>query len=74
MGANGPTLSPDLMVEYALIWAAAHGRRPVVELLLTKDPDLGVTEPLFHSTALGMARHRKKDDVIALLEPLAPPA
>jgi ankyrin repeat protein len=70
MGADGPTLSPDLMVEYALIWAAAHGRRAVVELLLTKDPDLGVTEPLFRSTALGMARHRKKDDIIALLEPL----
>jgi hypothetical protein len=68
MGADGPTLSPDLMLEYALIWAAAHGRRPVVEFLLTKDPDLSVTEPLFQSTALGMARHRRKDDIVALLE------
>jgi ankyrin repeat protein len=74
MGADGPTLSPDLMVEYAIIWAAAHGRRQVVELLLMKDPDLRVTEPLFQSTALGMARHRKKGDIIALLEPLTPSA
>jgi hypothetical protein len=72
IGTNGPTLAPELVVAYALIWAAAHGRRPVVEFLLTKDPDLGVTEPLFQSTALGVARHMEKDDIIALLEPLTP--
>jgi hypothetical protein len=42
----------------------------VVEFLLTKDPDLRVREPLFHSTALGMARHKERDDIVALLEPL----
>lgn len=73
MAAHGPTLSAELLVEYALIWAAAHGRRPVVEFLLTKDPDLQVTEPLFHSTALGIARYMGEDDIIALLEPLTPP-
>jgi hypothetical protein len=45
----------------------------VVEFLLTKDPDLRVTEPLFQSTALGMARHLEKEDIITLLEPLTPP-
>lgn len=74
MGANGPQLKPERLVEYALIWAAAHSRRPVVEFLLTKDPDLRVTEPLFQSTAIGMARYRKKDEIITLLEPLAPSA
>ncbi|MBO0831773.1 MAG: hypothetical protein J2P29_07365 [Actinobacteria bacterium] len=69
IGANGSALQPELTVEYALIWAAAHGRRQVVEFLLTKNPDLRVTEPLFQSTALGVARHMKQDDIIALLEP-----
>jgi hypothetical protein len=74
MGANGPALQPDLLVEYALIWAAAHGRRPVVEFLLAKDPDLRVREPCFHSTALGGARYHGQDEIVALLEPLTPPA
>jgi ankyrin repeat protein len=74
IAAQGPNLSPELVVEYALIWAAAHGRRPVVEFLLTRAPDLRFTEPLFQSTALGMARHMKKDDIVALLEPFVPPA
>lgn len=74
IGAEGPELQPEFLVEYALIWAAAHGRRPMVEFLLTKDPDLRVTEPLFQSTALGMARHREKDDIVAMLEPLTPSA
>jgi hypothetical protein len=73
IGANAPTLAPELVVEYALIWAAAHGRRPVVEFLLTKNPDLRVTEPFFHSTDLGVARYMEKEDIIALLEPLTPP-
>jgi hypothetical protein len=74
IGVHGPILSPHLVVEYALIWAAAHGRRPVVEFLLTKNPDVRVTEPLFHSTALGVARHMEKDDIVVLLEPLTPPS
>jgi hypothetical protein len=74
IGANGPTLPPQLIIEYALIWAAAHGRRPVVQFLLTKDPDVRVTDPFFHSTALGMARYMEKDDIVALLEPLTPSA
>jgi hypothetical protein len=74
IGVHGPLLSPELVVEYALIWAASHGRRPVVEFLLTKDPDLRVTEPLFHATAPGIARHRENHEIAALLEPPAPPA
>jgi hypothetical protein len=70
IGAHGSLLSPELVVEYALIWAAGHGRRQVVEFLLTKGPDLRVREPLFHSTALGMARHKEREDIVALLEPL----
>ncbi|MGH2885041.1 MAG: hypothetical protein ACRDPA_20450 [Solirubrobacteraceae bacterium] len=46
IGAHGPRLVLDRMVEYSLIWAAAHDRRQVVEYLLTKNPDLRVTEPL----------------------------
>jgi ankyrin repeat protein len=74
IGANGPTLAPELVVEYALIWAAAHDRRPVVEFLLTKNPDLRVTEPPFQSTALGVARYMEKDDIIAVLEARTPPS
>lgn len=65
---RGPTLPRGQLVEYALIWATAHGRRHVVEYLLTKEPDLRVTEPLFHSTALGMARYHGQSDLIALLD------
>jgi len=72
IGANGPVLAPELVVEYALIWAAAHDRRPVVEFLLTKGPDLRVTEPCFHATALGAARYLGNDEMAALLEPLTP--
>jgi hypothetical protein len=73
IGTSGHALLPGLVVEYALIWAAAHGRRPVVEYLLTKGPDLQVTEPLFHCTALGIARYMGEDEVVALLQPLTPP-
>ena len=61
-------LDPDHLIEYALVYAAAHGRRAVVELLLTTGPDLSVTEPVFHSTALGAARYHGRSDVVALLE------
>jgi hypothetical protein len=68
IGALGPELEADLVVEYALIWAAAHGRRPVVEFLLTKNPDLRVIEPSFHSTALGAARYHGRDQILDLLD------
>ncbi len=67
-------LASELVVEYALIWAAAHDRRQVVEFLLTKDPDLRATEPCFHATVLGAARYHGHDQMVALLEPLTPPA
>lgn len=68
VGRGGPLLDPDYMTEYALIYATGLGRRPVVELLLTCHPDLGVSEPVFHSTAAGMARYYQRHDLLALLE------
>ena len=65
IGAYGPILSPQLIIEYALIWAAAHGRRPVVQFLLTKDPDVRVTDPFFplhcswYGALYGERRHRR---------------
>jgi hypothetical protein len=56
-GHRGPELAPDRMLEYALIHAVGHGRRDVVEFLLSKKPDLTVKEPKWGSSALGMARH-----------------
>jgi hypothetical protein len=56
------------MIEYALIYSAGHGRREVVKLLLAANPDLGVTEPVFHSTALGAARYHGRTDIEALIE------
>ena len=63
-------LDVDHLLEYALIFAAAHGRREVVELLLTQQPDLGVREPFWKATALEAARWHKRADIVALLEPL----
>ncbi|WP_156893320.1 ankyrin repeat domain-containing protein [Actinokineospora enzanensis] len=74
IGAHGRTQAPESVVEYALIWAAAHDRRAVVRFLLTKDPDLRVTEPWFQATAVGAARYHGHDELVALLEPLTPPA
>lgn len=68
IGAHGRPLVPARIVEYALIWAAAHGRRAAAEFLLTKGPDLRVTEPQFDSTALGAARYHRRDELVALLE------
>ncbi len=64
------------MLEYALIYAAAHGRRDAVALLLSKGPDLHVREPVYGGTALGLAKHRHpaagrpegSPDVVALIE------
>jgi hypothetical protein len=67
VGADGPILNQDHMIEYALIYAAGHGRHEVVKLLLTTNPDRGVTEPVFHSTALGQARYHGRADIEALL-------
>jgi hypothetical protein len=72
IGARGPVLSPAHLVEYALIWAAAHDRREVVEFLLTTNPDLTVVEPCFQATALGAARYFDNTEMVALLEPLTP--
>lgn len=69
IGVTGPVLRREHLVEYALIWASAHGRLSVVQFLLTKNPDLRVREPLFRTTALGAARYHGRDDVVALLEP-----
>jgi hypothetical protein len=74
VGKHGPKLAPDRIIEYALIWAAAHDRREVVEYLLTKNPDPRVTEPCFHATALGVARYFDNHEIVALLEPVNPRA
>lgn len=86
VGPRGPTLAPDKMLEYALIYAAGHGRREVVEFLLTKDPDLTVKEPQWGASALGIARYNldppewklgagqrseESRDIVALLEKYA---
>jgi hypothetical protein len=72
--AGVPSLNPAHMMEYGLIYAAGHGRREVVELLLSMNPDLTVTEPVFHSTALGAARYQGRDDIVGLLETAMGPA
>ncbi len=71
IGVGGPALDADRMLEYALIWAAAHDRREVVEYLLAKKPDLSFTEPCFHTTAVGAARYHGHRVMVARLEPLA---
>jgi hypothetical protein len=63
-------LDVDHMLEYALIYAAAHGRCPVVELLLTKGPDLLVKEPMWKNTALDAATCAKRPEMVARLAPL----
>jgi hypothetical protein len=68
IGVRGPRLDPDHLIEYALIYGSGLGRRAVVEFLLAGNPDLGVREPTFHSTAAGMARYHHRDDIAALLE------
>jgi hypothetical protein len=63
-------LDADHMLEYALIYAAGHGRCPVVELLLTKGPDLQVKDPMWKNTALDAAECAKRPEMIARLAPL----
>ena len=66
-GTAGPALDPEHLVDYALIYAAGHGRLPVVEFLLTKNPSLAVKEPVFQGTALGWAEHHDRREVVARL-------
>jgi hypothetical protein len=70
---HGQVLDAGYRLEYALIYAALHGRREVVELLLTKKPDLSVKEPIWRNTALDAARYptfdagREKSEIVELL-------
>jgi hypothetical protein len=68
VGAGGAALDPDRVIDYALIYAAGHGRGAIVEFLLGKHPDLTVTDPVFGSTALGAARYHHRTDITALLQ------
>jgi ankyrin repeat protein len=62
-------LDADHMLDYALIYASAHGRCPVVELLLTKGPDLQVKDPMWKNTALDAAQCANRPEMIARLAP-----
>jgi hypothetical protein len=57
------------LLEYSLIFAAAHGRAAVVEFLLTKSPDLTVKEPFWKTTAREAAEVKGHPDVVALFGP-----
>jgi Ankyrin repeat len=69
LSAACPGCRPISAIEYALIYAAGHGRAEVVRLLLRYGPDLAITEPVFHSTALDAARYHHRSDIEALLAP-----
>jgi hypothetical protein len=74
--SHGRPVDLQHLLEYALIYAASHGRRDAVEWLLQKGPDLSVKEPVYGGTAVSMARYRHpaagrpdgSPDVVALLE------
>jgi ankyrin repeat protein len=72
IGAEGSRLRAERVLEYAIIWAALHGRRDVVELLLHHEPDLGYAEPFFGATAVGAARYNGDAELAELLEAVAP--
>lgn len=63
------TLHARHMLEYALHWAAMHRRLPVVELLLTKAPDLSVKEPTWNNTVLDSAQYGGDPAIVALIKP-----
>ena len=67
IGIGGPELAAAHLVDYALIQAAGHGRREVVEFLLGKQPDLTVTEPFFGATARGAANHQGYTEIAILI-------
>jgi hypothetical protein len=68
IGIGGPELAAAHLVDYALIQAAGHGRREVVEFLLGKQPDLTVTEPFFGATARGIANHQGYTEIAFLID------
>jgi hypothetical protein len=71
LGGWGPALDPSHLLDYALIYAAALGRREVVEWLLTKGPDLRATEPMWKNTAAEAARYGKHAEIRTILEAAA---
>jgi hypothetical protein len=68
LGPGGPAAAPEHLLEYALIYAAGHGRRAAVELLLELGPDLEVREPVWNDTAFDKATYQGRRDIIGLLE------
>jgi hypothetical protein len=62
-------LDRNHMLEYALINAAGHGRRDVVQFLLMKHPDLAVREPIWNNTARDAAEYGGHRTIVALLKP-----
>lgn len=60
-------LPRDHMLEYALIYAALHGRREIVERLLSQGPDLAVREPFWNNTAREGAEHSRHAAVAVLI-------
>ena len=61
---------PDRHEIYALVvdfLGDERAQRSVVEFLLTRHPNLQVTEPCFHATALGVARYHGRTEMVALL-------
>jgi len=58
----------DKLLEYALIEAALHGRREVVEFLLGKSPDLTFAAPGWGYTASGAARYVGHTEIAELID------
>lgn len=69
VATNGPELPPEHLLDYALVYASALDRVDVVEFLLTTAPDMTVREPVYNSTAVGMARYHRRPEIEALLTP-----
>ena len=67
------TLPAAHLLEYALIYAANCNRYDVVELLLTRNPDRSIREPLWDASALGAAQHHvdKRPEYAPLVELLS---
>jgi hypothetical protein len=56
------------LLEHALISAALHGRRDVVEFLLGQGPDLSFTDPSFGATARGAAGYAGHTEIVELID------
>jgi catechol 2,3-dioxygenase-like lactoylglutathione lyase family enzyme len=67
IGGWGPPLDAERALEHATIYASLHGRADVVDFLLSKHPNLQVTEPMWQNTALDAARHGKHAAIVARL-------